>query len=109
MVQAVCGETGFANAVRNISGTAYPWPALDAAEAQARAALAASDADAPTETRETHAKIVESLLPRFANKQWGRAALMIAARTIRRGRLLTEAEQLENLAAALSEASHEQR
>jgi hypothetical protein len=39
MLQAVCGETGFANAVRQVSGLAYPWPALDEAEAKARTAL----------------------------------------------------------------------
>lgn len=39
MVHAVCGETGFANAVRVVSGTQYPWPALDLAEAKAIAAL----------------------------------------------------------------------
>lgn len=38
---AVCGETGFAQCVRDDSGTAYPWPALDAAEEAATAALAA--------------------------------------------------------------------
>ncbi len=38
--QAVCGETGFAACVRQDSGKAYPWPALDAAEEAARAALA---------------------------------------------------------------------
>lgn len=37
--EAVCGETGFAQAVRADSGFAYPWPALDLAEAKARAAL----------------------------------------------------------------------
>ena len=37
---AVCGETGFANCVRIDSGKAYPWPALDAAEHMADAALA---------------------------------------------------------------------
>jgi hypothetical protein len=40
LLQAVCGETGFANAVRVHSGTAYPWPALDAAEELARDAIA---------------------------------------------------------------------
>ncbi|AZO48089.1 hypothetical protein [Mesorhizobium sp. M4B.F.Ca.ET.058.02.1.1] len=35
MVHAVCGESGFANAVRVNSGFAYPWPALDEAEALA--------------------------------------------------------------------------
>jgi FtsZ-binding cell division protein ZapB len=39
MFEAVCGETGFAQAVRAESGFAYPWPALDIAEAMARAAL----------------------------------------------------------------------
>ena len=37
---AVCGETGFASCVRANSGKAYPWPALDEAEALANAALA---------------------------------------------------------------------
>lgn len=40
LVHAVCGETGFAQSVRNCSGFAYPWPALDEAELIARAALA---------------------------------------------------------------------
>lgn len=39
LLQAVCGETGFAARVRQDSGRAYPWPALDAAEAKAQAAL----------------------------------------------------------------------
>jgi len=39
MFEVVCGETGFAQAVRADSGFAYPWPALDLAEAKARAAL----------------------------------------------------------------------
>jgi hypothetical protein len=39
MFEVVCGETGFAQAVRADSGFAYPWPALDIAEAMARAAL----------------------------------------------------------------------
>jgi hypothetical protein len=37
---AVCGETGFAAAVRADSGLAYPWPALDIADELARAAIA---------------------------------------------------------------------
>lgn len=37
--RAVCGDTGFAAAVRMDSGIAYPWPALDAADAKARTAL----------------------------------------------------------------------
>ena len=36
---AVCGETGFASAVRNHSGKAYPWEPLDIADAQTRAVL----------------------------------------------------------------------
>lgn len=39
---AVCGETGFAECVRRYSGNAYPWPALDAADEAARAAIAAA-------------------------------------------------------------------
>ena len=41
LLQSVCGPTGFAEAVRHNSGKAYPWHSLDAAEAKARAALAA--------------------------------------------------------------------
>ena len=37
---AVCGETGFAAAVRAESGKAYPWPWLDQADADAIATLA---------------------------------------------------------------------
>ena len=37
---AVCGETGFAAAVRAVSGKAYPWPQLDQSDADARATLA---------------------------------------------------------------------
>ena len=44
MLHAVCGETGFAACVRMDAGYAYPWPALDEAEKDARAALAASRA-----------------------------------------------------------------
>ena len=40
MVGAVCGDTGFAACVRRDSGRAYPWEALEIAEAKARAALA---------------------------------------------------------------------
>ena len=39
LLQAVCGETGFAASVRQESGKAYPWPALDLAEAKALRAL----------------------------------------------------------------------
>ena len=38
-LRAVCGRTGFAETVRRDSGRIYPWPALDLAEAKARAAL----------------------------------------------------------------------
>lgn len=40
MLQAVCGKDGFAECVRRDSGMAYPWPALDNAEAFAREVLA---------------------------------------------------------------------
>ena len=46
LLQAVCGETGFAASVRRESGKAYPWPALDLAEAKALRALKGSDNDA---------------------------------------------------------------
>lgn len=39
LLEAVCGEKGFAEAVRRDSGRIYPWPALDIAEAKARAIL----------------------------------------------------------------------
>lgn len=39
MLHAVCGEKGFAEAVRRDSGRIYPWPALELAEAKSRAAL----------------------------------------------------------------------
>jgi len=45
----VCGETGFASCVRAHSGKAYPWPALDEAEALVNAALAEVQADARRE------------------------------------------------------------
>jgi Lar family restriction alleviation protein len=37
---AVCGPTGFAEAVRHNTGLALPWPSLDAAEERLAAALA---------------------------------------------------------------------
>lgn len=40
MHHATCGETGFAECVRRDSGKAYPWPALDLADARARALIA---------------------------------------------------------------------
>jgi hypothetical protein len=39
LLHAVCGEKGFAEAVRRDSGRVYPWPALELAEAKALAAL----------------------------------------------------------------------
>jgi hypothetical protein len=39
LLHAVCGEKGFAEAVRRDSGRIYPWPALELAEAKALAAL----------------------------------------------------------------------
>jgi hypothetical protein len=39
LLHAVCGKTGFAEAVRRDSGRIYPWPALDLAEAKALEAL----------------------------------------------------------------------
>ena len=39
LLHAVCHETGFAAAVRQDSGFAYPWPALDQAEQFARSIL----------------------------------------------------------------------
>jgi hypothetical protein len=39
LLHAVCGKTGFAEAVRRDSGRIYPWPALELAEAKALAAL----------------------------------------------------------------------
>lgn len=41
---AVCGETGFAAAVRSATGTPYPWPALDLAEEAVAAAIAKATA-----------------------------------------------------------------
>ena len=54
---AVCGETGFAAAVRQESGKAYPWPALDIADELARAALAAAPQPAPAPADERAAMI----------------------------------------------------
>jgi hypothetical protein len=45
MLRAVCGHDGFAAAIRQTSGMMYPWPALDAAEREARAALAQEKRD----------------------------------------------------------------
>ena len=39
LLHAVCGKTGFAEAVRQDSGRIYPWPALELAEEKALSAL----------------------------------------------------------------------
>lgn len=41
----VCGKNGFAAAVRNHSGKAYPWEPLDIADEQTRTVLAELNAD----------------------------------------------------------------
>lgn len=43
LLEAVCGEKGFAEAVRRDSGRIYPWPALELAEAKARKILEQSE------------------------------------------------------------------
>lgn len=43
LLHAVCGEKGFAEAVRRDSGRIYPWPALELAEAKARKILEQSE------------------------------------------------------------------
>lgn len=64
MLHAVCGETGFASAVRLDSGLAYPWPALDDAEANARTILATPAPDAPDLTDPTvvHANMLRGTI-----------------------------------------------
>lgn len=51
------------------------------------------------------AKLAEAMMNEapWRDQMWARCALASAARTIRRGRLLTEAEKLENLAKAAEE------
>ena len=63
---AVCGETGFAAAVRQESGKAYPWPALDIADDLARAALAAAPQPAPAPAEE-RAVLVKAIREAFAS------------------------------------------
>jgi hypothetical protein len=60
-------------------------------------------------TQEECAKLVESLMDEkpWADKVWSRVALAIAARAIRRGRLLTEREKAENLIRAIYEPEDE--
>lgn len=59
--------------------------------------------------REHCAKLVDDMLAEklWADRIWARAALTFAARTIRRGRHLTEREKLLNLAAGMEEADRE--
>lgn len=52
MMEAVCGDDGFAECVRRDTGRAYPWPALDLAEGKARAAIRALPLPAPALARE---------------------------------------------------------
>lgn len=56
-------------------------------------------------TRERSAKLIEDMIRRrpWSDKADVRMALSIAARAVRRGRHLTEAEQLENLAKSMEE------
>lgn len=55
------------------------------------------------------ADLVEAMLAEkpWCDQPWARMALAIAARAIRRGRHLTEAEKLNNLADAMDEADRE--
>jgi hypothetical protein len=52
-----------------------------------------------------HSQLVEQMIHEtpWKDQPWARAALMIAARAIRRGRHLTEREKLENLAASFED------
>lgn len=56
-------------------------------------------------SREESAKLVESMIHQAPWKDhlWARGALAIAARAIRRCRLLSDREKLENLAASVAE------
>jgi hypothetical protein len=56
-------------------------------------------------SREMDARLVETMMQEtpWRDQQWARCALAAAASAIRRGRLLTEAEKLENLAKAMEE------
>jgi len=55
--------------------------------------------------QERYAKLVEGLIDQapWRDQMWARCALACAGSTIRRGRYLTEAEKLENLAKAMEE------
>jgi hypothetical protein len=55
--------------------------------------------------REKHARLVEVMMDQtpWRDYLWARSALAAAGAAIRRGRHLTEAEKLENLAKAMEE------
>lgn len=55
--------------------------------------------------QEQCAKLLDDMLKErpWNEKPWARCALSIAARAIRRGRLLTDQEKMLNLAAAMEE------
>lgn len=59
----------------------------------------------PFAERERAAKLVEALITEapYRNRPWARMALSTAARAIRRGRHLTAAEKVRNLADAARE------
>lgn len=57
------------------------------------------------------AELVEAMLtmPPWSEQMWSRGALMIAARAIRRGRHLTDAEKMDNLLKAVFPKSRKRR
>jgi hypothetical protein len=59
--------------------------------------------------REQCAKLIQEMIeqPIWAARPWARMALAVAATTIRRGRHLTEAEKINNLADSMAEADAE--
>lgn len=90
---AVCGETGFASCVRADSGKAYPWPALDEAEALVNAALAEMQA------RDEGAEL------RAERDGWENNANTVLSRLTEVLSLLTETEaERDDLRARLAEA-----
>jgi len=62
ILHAVCGETGFANAVRQVSGLPWPWPSLDIAEADAIRTLSQPVADGwlPIETAPKDGTVIQA-------------------------------------------------
>ena len=71
---------------------------------KAERALSA-DIGRPSSEREAYARLVEAMIGQapWKDQLWARTALAIAARSIRRGRHLTEAEKIENLAKSMEE------